>query len=90
MCQRASGIFGRIDPPPLSMASSPPRPYACAVLCCVYVLKPEQGCFSQERAALPLYGPLLQPHPVPSGSVIANNPWMLSHQSLAGSTAFSA
>lgn len=78
MCQRASGIFGSLDPPLLSMPSSQPHPCACAVLCCVDVLKPEQGGFSQERAALPLYGPLLQPHPVPSGSVNANNPWLLS------------
>lgn len=69
------------------MPSSRPHPHSCAVPCCIYVFEPEQRCFSWERAALPLSVPLLQPHPVHSHSVIANNPWLLSHQSLDGSTA---
>lgn len=90
MCQRASEVFGSLDPPLLSVPSSRPHPRACTVLCPVYVLKLEQGYFSQKSAVLPPYVPLLLPHPVPSHSVIANNPWLLSHQSLDGSTAIGA
>lgn len=67
--------------------------FSTSSLClhCVHcVLKPEQGRFSHEGAVLPLYGLLLQPHAVPSRRVIANNPWFLSHQSLAGSSAIRA
>lgn len=79
MCQRASEVFGSLDPPLQSMPPSQPHPCACTVLCCAY-LSPRQikDICPRKSAALPLYGPLLQPHPVHSHSVITNNPWLLS------------
>lgn len=76
MGQRVSGVFGDLDASSVgltfswqSVSSSWPRSCACAVLCCAYLQKPEQGCLTQKNTALPLSGPLSQPYSVLSHSM---------------------
>lgn len=80
MGQRVSGVFGDLDATSVgltfnwqSVSASWPHSCACAVLCCAYLQKPEQGCLTQKNTALPPSGLLFQ-----SCSVLSHSMFLLS------------
>lgn len=85
MCQRASEVFGSLDPPLQSMPPSQPHPCACTVLCCAYLSpKTDQGHLSQEKCCPTSVWPPSPASPCSFSQcyyqqslvVITTNPWL--------------